>query len=170
MTRKAARHMVPIVAIIIIAALTAGAAFAQQRMRQGNVQRGPKACAAGYQHKNGSTAAPRMAANSAAPTNERPARRAMGRQCRHKVAANRRMMMSEELGLTSDQVEKIKSVRQDTQKAVRSVKADNTLTEQEKLEKIRSIREQSHEKCRSVLTPPQLEKMKNCCAGRWARQ
>jgi Spy/CpxP family protein refolding chaperone len=67
--------------------------------------------------------------------------------------------MAEKLGLSQDQQDKIKVVREKTQADVKAVRDDTSLTEDQKREKIRELRMNSMKDVHAVLTPDQQAKM-----------
>ena len=63
------------------------------------------------------------------------------------------------LALTSDQRAKIHNLRRQMAEAVKPIRADTTLTPEQKREKIRSIAQANRAQMRSVLTPEQQQKL-----------
>lgn len=62
------------------------------------------------------------------------------------------------LGLTADQKSQIKQVRQDEKQQIQAVKADNSLSKDQKKAKIQDIRQNSTSKINGLLTPEQQQK------------
>jgi Spy/CpxP family protein refolding chaperone len=67
--------------------------------------------------------------------------------------------MAEKLGLSQDQQDKVKVIREKTQTDITAVRDDVSLTEDQKREKIRDLRMNSMKDFRAVLTPDQQAKM-----------
>jgi Spy/CpxP family protein refolding chaperone len=65
------------------------------------------------------------------------------------------------LGLTVDQKAKMKSIHEGTRDQMKALRADQSLTPEQRHEKARSIREATRRQVLGVLTPPQQELMKN---------
>ncbi len=66
------------------------------------------------------------------------------------------------LNLTDSQMAQIKAFRADTRTQVQAIRANTTLTQQQKAAKIEEIRKANHQTVLSVLTPEQQEKLKAC--------
>src|SRR6185312_402914 len=66
-----------------------------------------------------------------------------------------------DIGLTTDQKSKMKSIHESTRDQMRALKSDASLTPEQRHEKARSIREATRRQVMGVLTPPQQELMKN---------
>ena len=67
--------------------------------------------------------------------------------------------MTEKLGLSQDQQDKVKAIREKNQADIKAVRDDASLTEDQKREKIRELRMNSMKDIRAVLTPDQQAKM-----------
>ena len=63
-----------------------------------------------------------------------------------------------DLNLSADQKAKIKSIREQTKQQMQAVKADNSLTAEQKKAKMKEIRENSFSQINSQLTPEQQQK------------
>ena len=73
---------------------------------------------------------------------------------------NRLEMMKEKLGLTPEQVEKIKPILEKDREKLMALREDSTATREQKGEKRREILKSSMEAIRPILTPEQVEKWK----------
>lgn len=73
---------------------------------------------------------------------------------------DRLAMMKETLGLTPEQVEKLKPIFARDADKLKAIREDAALTAEEKREKARAIYEGSVEEIKAVLTPDQAEKWK----------
>lgn len=62
------------------------------------------------------------------------------------------------LGLTADQKTQIKQIRQDEKQQIQAVKADNSLSKDQKKAKIQEIRQNGTSKINGLLTPEQQQK------------
>ena len=62
------------------------------------------------------------------------------------------------LGLTADQKTQIKQIRQDEKQQIQAVKADNSLSKDQKKAKIQDIRQNGTSKINALLTPEQQQK------------
>jgi Spy/CpxP family protein refolding chaperone len=74
--------------------------------------------------------------------------------------------MKTQLGLTDEQAKKIKDSQAGVHEKIKSIHQDQTLSDSQKKEQVRAIMKQQHETMKSVLTPEQLQKMKNGRKGR----
>lgn len=68
--------------------------------------------------------------------------------------------MAKALGLTDAQKDQLKQVHQDQKAKLDALRADTSLTRDQKRAQLRTIRQESHQKMNSILTPEQQEKMK----------
>ena len=73
--------------------------------------------------------------------------------------------MSEKLGLTDDQKEKVKAIFEKNQPKIKELRADPALAQDEKRKKLMEIRKAEMEEIRALLTPEQQEKMKEMRAA-----
>ena len=73
---------------------------------------------------------------------------------------DRLAMMKEQLGLTPEQVEKIKPILEKDREKIQALRADTTSTREQKGEKMREIITASMEEIKPILTAEQLEKFK----------
>ena len=73
---------------------------------------------------------------------------------------DRLAMMKEQLGLTPEQVEKIKPILEKDREKLQALRADTTATREQKGGKTREILTASMEEIKPILTPEQLEKFK----------
>ena len=80
-------------------------------------------------------------------------------------AGERLKAMSEKLGLTDDQKEKVKAIFEKNQPKIKEVRADTALAQEEKRKKLMEIRKAEMEEIRALLTPEQQEKMKEMRAA-----
>lgn len=62
------------------------------------------------------------------------------------------------LGLTADQKSQIKQIRQNEKQQIQTVKADNSLSKDQKKAKIKDIRQNSTSQINGLLTPDQQKK------------
>ena len=69
-------------------------------------------------------------------------------------------MMKEKLGLTPEQVEKIKPILEKDREKLMALREDTALSREQKGEKMREILKSSMEEIKPILTPEQLEKWK----------
>jgi len=69
--------------------------------------------------------------------------------------------MKTQLGLSDDQVKKIKESQAGVHEKIKTIRKDQTLSDSQKKEQVKAIMKQQHENMKSVLTPEQLQKMKN---------
>ena len=67
--------------------------------------------------------------------------------------------LSEKLNLSDDQKAKIKPILQDQMQQMKAVRADSSLSEEQKRTKIKSIHDSSHDRLNAVLTPEQQAKL-----------
>jgi|SRR5215472_1147490 len=68
--------------------------------------------------------------------------------------------LSEKLNLSDEQKAKIKPILQDQMQQMKAVRADSSLSKDEKQAKIKSIHDSSHDRINAVLTPEQQAKLK----------
>jgi Spy/CpxP family protein refolding chaperone len=73
---------------------------------------------------------------------------------------DRLAMMKETLGLTPEQVEKIKPLLEKDREKLTALREDTTTSREQKGEKMREILKSSMEEIKPILTPEQLEKWK----------
>ena len=66
-----------------------------------------------------------------------------------------------ELGLSSDQQQKMEQLRSDFRNRFSSLRNDNSLTKDQKKAKMQDIRKQQQEQMKSILTPEQIQKMES---------
>ena len=69
--------------------------------------------------------------------------------------------MQEELGLTSEQQQKVSSIHSEFRPKFEALRNDNSLNKDQKKEKMRQLMQQQQEQMKSVLTPEQVQKMQN---------
>lgn len=69
-------------------------------------------------------------------------------------------MMKEKLGLSTEQVEKLKAIFAEDAEKIKAFREDSALTDEQKREKMRAFFQASMEKVKAVLTPDQGEKWK----------
>ena len=69
-------------------------------------------------------------------------------------------MMKEKLGLTPEQVEKLKPIFAKDREKIMALREDTALTREQKGEKMRAIFQASMEEVKAILTPDQAEKWK----------
>lgn len=78
---------------------------------------------------------------------------------RKEMGAKRMNMMKTKLGLSDDQVAKLKSQNENTHAQMKALKDDQTLSREDKMAKIKSIRESSMQERKSIFTADQLKKI-----------
>src|SRR5690349_1026473 len=66
--------------------------------------------------------------------------------------------MNTELNLTADQKTKVTALFEDSQKKMRELRQDTSLSQEERREKMRPMREAEDKKLKEILTPEQWEK------------
>lgn len=81
---------------------------------------------------------------------------------------DRLAMMKEMLGLTPEQVEKLKPIFIRDAEKLKAIREDAALTDEQKREKARTIYEGSAEEIKAILTPDQAEKWKTAMEKRRA--
>lgn len=65
------------------------------------------------------------------------------------------------MNLTQEQSARLKESRTAMQSKIKAIKSDNTLTDEQKKEQVKALSKQQKESLKSILTPEQMEKMKN---------
>jgi len=73
--------------------------------------------------------------------------------------------LSEKLNLSDDQRAKIKPILQDQMQQMKAVRADSSLSEEQKRAKIKSIHDSSHDHLNAALTPEQQAKLRQMKQG-----
>ncbi|MBC7947675.1 MAG: hypothetical protein H7Y42_07330 [Chitinophagaceae bacterium] len=68
--------------------------------------------------------------------------------------------MKQELNLSADQSAKLDASRKEMSEKMKAVRADNSLTDEQKKEKARGLKKTQMESMKSILTEEQLQKMK----------
>jgi Spy/CpxP family protein refolding chaperone len=66
-----------------------------------------------------------------------------------------------ELGLSTDQQQKMEQLRNDFRNKFSSLRSDNSLTEDQKKAKMQEMRKQQQTQMKSILTPEQIQKMES---------
>lgn len=66
--------------------------------------------------------------------------------------------MNTELNLTADQKTKVTALFEDTQKKMRELRQDTSLSQEDRREKVRGMREAEDKKLKEILTPEQWQK------------
>ena len=66
--------------------------------------------------------------------------------------------MNTELNLTADQKTKVTALFEDSQKKMRELRQDTSLSQEDRREKVRGMREAEDKKLKEILTPEQWEK------------
>ena len=69
--------------------------------------------------------------------------------------------VQKELGLTSDQQQRMQQVRSDFRNKFSSLRSDNSLTQEQKKAKMQELTKQQQSAMKSILTPEQIEKMQS---------
>lgn len=67
-------------------------------------------------------------------------------------------MMKEKLGLTDAQVEQIKKIHEDARAQIEKIRADESLSKEDKMAAVKKVREATKAKVDAVLTPEQRQK------------
>ena len=112
---------------------------------------------ANYASAQGLRPAPMRAATSDTATQADPTTVPAGK----KLNKNKRLQqMITELGLTDDQVVKVKGILSDQQSKMRKVKADTSLSPDAKREQYQAIRKESRKQLAAVLDRDQLKKLR----------
>ncbi len=96
----------------------------------------------------------------AAPEAAKPERRPGGPGGPGGERGDRLAMMKEQLGLTPEQVEKIKPILEKDREKLQALRADTATTREQKGEKLREIITAEMEQIKPILTPEQVEKWK----------
>ncbi|HVX49913.1 MAG TPA: hypothetical protein VHB48_07140 [Chitinophagaceae bacterium] len=78
-----------------------------------------------------------------------------------KMGAANLQQLKSSLGLSDDQVAKIKSQRQNTQAELKTLRSDSTLLPAQKREKVKEIFARQKEQMKSILTPGQQSKLES---------
>ncbi|HVU35086.1 MAG TPA: hypothetical protein VHE61_16755 [Opitutaceae bacterium] len=82
---------------------------------------------------------------------------------RHHARALRRMMirrhLARKLGLSTDQIAKLKTTRTNTVASIKSIRADTTLTPDQKKAKIRDVVRAARQSAQGILTAEQKAKL-----------
>jgi len=99
-----------------------------------------------------------------APQNDAPA----AQQERHHAPNPHKMAMrlSKKLGLSPDQTAKLEPVLADRQQKVQALRADTSLTPDQRKQQMRAIGKDSQEQLAGILTPEQMQQMKAMRHGR----
>jgi Spy/CpxP family protein refolding chaperone len=77
------------------------------------------------------------------------------------MAKQRNDQMKAQLGLTNEQAKKLADIRKDNAEKMRSIRENTTLDRTAKQEQMKALKEQQKEATKSILTPDQLQKMKD---------
>jgi Spy/CpxP family protein refolding chaperone len=78
--------------------------------------------------------------------------------------------LQDQLGLSVEQMQKLKAHRESQKAKMDALLEDSTLNKDQKREKMRSIMESGRSEIESILTPAQLEKMKQLRLERMAKR
>jgi len=89
------------------------------------------------------------------------AQRKNGTQRMGKGGARNFGQMKTQLGLSDEQIKKIKESQAGVHEKIKTIRKDQTLSDSQKKEQVKAIMKQQHENMKSVLTPEQLQKMKS---------
>ncbi|HRP54509.1 hypothetical protein [Agriterribacter sp.] len=81
------------------------------------------------------------------------------------TAGNRSQHMKTTLGLTDDQSDRMKALREYTQKKIKGIRENTALTEDQKKEQLAAIFKQQREDMKLILTPEQMKKMESFRKG-----
>jgi Spy/CpxP family protein refolding chaperone len=74
----------------------------------------------------------------------------------HKAA----MKMGEKLGLSQDQTAKLEPILAERQQKMKALRADSTLTDDQKKDQRRQIQQNTHAELSGVLTPEQMQQLR----------
>ncbi|GEM_PF-473170 len=88
----------------------------------------------------------------------RAAERPAGKRPGGERGAQMMQEMAEKLGLTEQQKEKLKPIRQEQGERMKEVFGDANLSREQKMEKMKAINEEFEPKIKAILTPEQVEK------------
>lgn len=69
-------------------------------------------------------------------------------------------MLQDELGLTDAQLEKLEAHRKAQREKMKAIREDDSLTKKEEREKMKALMEAGRTEVEAILTPAQIEKMK----------
>jgi Spy/CpxP family protein refolding chaperone len=78
--------------------------------------------------------------------------------------------LQDQLGLSADQLQKLQVHREAQKAKIGVIRDDSTLNKEQKREKMRSIMQSGRSEIESILTPAQLEKMKQLRMDRKAKK
>jgi protein CpxP len=81
-------------------------------------------------------------------------------QTQEKERGERGEKLAQELNLTPDQREALKSIRENEKQQAQAIKSDSSLTRDQKRTKFKELRKSSHEQMMAKLTPDQQQKFK----------
>ncbi|HRN56100.1 MAG TPA: hypothetical protein PLL71_06595 [Agriterribacter sp.] len=81
------------------------------------------------------------------------------------TAGNRSQQMKTTLGLTDDQSDRMKALREYTQKKIKGIREDAALTEDQKKAQLTATFKQQREDMKLILTPEQIKKMEGFKRG-----
>lgn len=107
--------------------------------------------------------APAASAPQAAPAHP-------GKSHRNFDPGQRAMHLGKRLGLSSNQVAQITPILQNRQQKMQNLRADNSLSEQDRHAKARGIMQDSNSKIESVMTDTQKQQFEQMLAARRAHQ
>jgi Spy/CpxP family protein refolding chaperone len=108
-------------------------------------------------------ACPTARAQDNAPSTNRPPAGANGQRAR---GANMAEAMKQQLGLSDDQVEKLKPVFKDQQEKMAALRADTTLSREDLMAKRKEIQDATSAKVKEILTPDQFTKWQQMVQNR----
>lgn len=77
------------------------------------------------------------------------------------VGKGRHQKMKADLGLSTEQSEKMKALRETTHTKIKAIKENQTLTDSEKKQQVMAAFKQQHEDMKSILTPEQIKKLES---------
>jgi Spy/CpxP family protein refolding chaperone len=69
-------------------------------------------------------------------------------------------MLAKKLNLTDDQKEQFRKIHQDTMQQAKSIRSDNSLSDEQKHERLQQLHKQAHQQMFAVLTPEQKDQLK----------
>ena len=81
-------------------------------------------------------------------------------QTQEKERGERGERFAQELNLTPDQKEALKSIRENEKQQAQAIRSDSSLTPDQKKAKFKELRKSSHEQMMAKLTPDQQQKFK----------
>lgn len=69
-------------------------------------------------------------------------------------------MLAKKLNLTDDQKQQFQKIRQETMQQAKTIRSDNSLSDEQKRDQLRQLHKQAHQNMFAVLSPEQKEQLK----------